>query len=773
MSFWSRHLLSVRLKSKFLLGIVFAFTLYSCSSTRHLEEDQKLLTKVKIKYSDKKVYQEELLALSKQKPNRKLLGLFKFYLGIYNLYYNKTESKIRNNIGEEPVIYDSTLNIHSSELMQSFLQNRGYYDCEVSSRAKFKKKKATLIYEVNSKDLYTISRNSYLIKDNRIEKIVADNVQKTALKSGTALDLDVLSKERRRIEKDLKNKGYFNFTKEFIQFEADTNQIKKEGTLRTVIKNRLKSNSQDKDSLTEEPHQIYTISKVMVRMAYNEQSLSTVKRDTSLVDSIYFVKIGPSRIRKEVLSGLIYIRPGDMYRQDLQELTYRNLSGLSIFSLVSITYDQDFDSQDNELVAYIDLNFRKQKSYTVQSEGTNNGGNLGINGNISFQNKNTFKGAEILDIKMTGGIEAQQILTEQNEEQVIDEFLPFNTFEFGPEINLEVPRFLLPFKSTGISQKGNPRTNFNASYNLQDRPDYRRSVAKTYISYAWNETPSKTHIVQPFDFSFIKLDPSPEFNAILQNIRNPFLRNTYTDNLILAAKYSFIYNSQNTKPISNQYYFRWNIETAGNGMSLFNNSLAENKEGDEFYSIADIRYAQYVRSDFDFRYYNNYELQKIVYRFASGLGLPYRNSVAMPFEKSFYAGGANGIRAWQARQLGPGNLPDSSLNSVDQIGNFSLEANVEYRFKITKVFEGALFIDGGNIWNVEQQDTRPSTQLQANSLWKGVALGVGTGLRLNFTFFVFRLDLATPIKDPANEKPEEIEIQWGNSNLNFGIGYPF
>lgn len=767
-----KHIYLLFIKSKFLLLIVFASIIQSCSTTKHLKEVEKLLSKVKIKYEDKAVYQVDLLSISKQKPNRKLLGVFKLYLGVYNLYYNKENSKIKNNIGEAPIIFDSTLVENSAELMHKYLKNRGYYKNEVNTEVVPKRKKVKLKYIVKAGNQYQINLVNTQIKDPKIEAIYENSKNKSYIKEGEPFDIELMNKERKRVEKTLNNKGYFKFSKEFVLFEADTSNSNEWANITTVIKDRPQYNEAEDTTYTR-PHKTFLINKVIVRLDYSNQRTSQLAADTSLIDEITFVEINKGQIRKDVLTGLIYIKPGDIYRQDLQELTYRNLSRLRVFSFVSITYDQDYQSNDDGLVAYIDLNFRKPKSYTIQSEGTNNGGNLGINGNISFQNNNTFRGAEILNVKVSGGLEAQQLLTEDGDDQNISGLLPFNTFEFGPEVNLEVPRFLLPIKSTKLSQKGNPRTTFNASFNLQDRPDYRRSVTKTFISYAWNETITKTHIIQPIDLSYIRLDPSAEFEKVLEGIRNPFLRNTYTDNLILASKYSFILNTQNDNRLKNHFYLRFNIESAGNFVSLFaqNANLQENEEGAQL--IADVPFAQYMRSDFDFRYYQNFEFNSIVFRLASGVGLPYGNSSAMPFEKSFYAGGANGIRAWQARQLGPGNLPDSSTFTVDQIGNMSIEGNIEYRFGITKVLEGAAFIDAGNIWNLNQEDSRPDTQFEFSKLWRGTALGVGLGMRLNFTFFVFRLDFAAPIKDPAEENPETIKPQWGNTNLNFGIGYPF
>jgi outer membrane protein assembly factor BamA len=766
-----KHIIQFKFKSKFLLLILLSAILHSCSSTRHLDSNQKLLSKIKVEYKSESIYKDELLSISKQKPNRKLLGFYKLYLGIYNLYYNKPNSKIRNNVGEPPVIFDSSLVYNSTQLMTKYLQNRGYYNANVEASIKKKKKKAIISYNVDAKNQFILSRSSHKINDPTIKSLYNKNIENTTLKVGEPFDIELLNKERKRIEKILKNFGYYKFTKEYIQFEADTSNTNNDVRLITKINDKTLFNEYS-DSSYSIPHKTYKINKVYVRINYTNQQNTEIKTDTNTVDSISFITVGESTIRRDVLTGLIYVKPGDMYRQDLQDITYRNLASLRIFSYVSITYDQDYESNDEGLVAFIDLNKRKSKSYTIESEGTNNGGNLGINANINFQHNNTFKGAEILNVKLAGGLEAQQLLTEDGDDQNISKILPFNTFEFGPEINLEVPRFLLPIKTTKVSQKGNPRTTFNTSLNFQDRSDYKRNLSKMYISYSWNETKTKKHIIQPIDFSYININLSSGFDSLLQDLDNSFLINSYTDNLIFASLYSFILNTQNSNKLKNHLYLRLNIESAGNliGLITDTSNLKQNSSG--AYLLGGVPYAQYLRSDFDFRYYQNFSYSKLVYRISSGLGIPYGNSSAMPFEKSFYSGGANGIRAWRARQLGPGNLNDSA-NTIDQIGNMRLEGNIEYRFGITNILEGAAFIDAGNIWNFNQEDSQEETQFKTNRIWRGTALGIGLGIRLNFTFFIFRLDFAAPIKDPAELNPEQIKPQWSNTNLNFGIGYPF
>lgn len=764
-------------KSTFLQVLSIVLLLNACSPTRHLEEGEQLLTRVKIESSSTNKYTSDLKSLPKQQPNKKLLGLFKLYLGIYNLYYNKPDSKIRQKIGEPPVVYDSSSIRASKEIIKKYLNNKGYYNSKVTANTIFKRKKAKTTYSIQEGERYKIKELTYTINDPSLEAIFLSDSSNAKININVPFDVNKLKEERLRIERLFKNFGYYKFSREYVVFEVDTFASTHSANVNLLIRNPVKT-IQNSDSLIELKHKIYRINTVTVRMDFDVKQQGF--GDTTLLDGMTFVDLEGEKFNKKAISRITYIRPGESYSLKQQEQTYRNLSGLKVFSYVSIQYQEDDFSNEDVLNVTIDLKPRKKKSLTIETEGTNNGGNLGLNGTVNFQNNNAFKGAEILDIRFSGGVESQTILTDNNEQRVLGDFLPFNTLEFGPELSLEVPRFLLPINADRFSPRGNPRTTFNASYNLQERPDYRRDVTKVFIAYSWNESPTKTHVIQPFDLSYIKLDPSEEFTQVLNNIQNPFLRNSYTDHLISAAKYSFIYNNKTSSSLRNSIFFRGNIESAGNLLSIFtkDNVIARDSMFNEiddstFTEIFGIRYAQYIRADIDFRFYQNFNLNKLVYRFTAGIGIPYGNSVALPFEKSFYAGGANGIRAWRARELGPGNLPDSTEQNIDQIGNMKIEINLEYRFPITNIIEGAAFVDAGNIWNYRQKDSRTETLFGFNRLWDGSAVGFGVGLRLDFTFFILRLDAATRLKDPSLVNPNLISPQWRQTNLNLGIGYPF
>lgn len=744
--------------------------LFSCGPARHVKEGEYLLTKIKVSSKKEKVINSDLKTLVKQKPNRKLLGLFKIYLGIYNLYYDKETSKLSEKLGEPPVIYDSTLHDNSVKIMKKYLNNLGYYENEVRYSVRRNKKRAKVTYHINKNDRYHIENIDYVIKDAEIKRIFFEDTISRKVKKGSNFDFKLLQDERKRIENLLKNNGYYEFSKEYVNYRVDTSKDNNSADVDLVIKQKIEKIN---DSTLFSKHQTFTINKIFVRMDYDLQLSDQVYSDTTVNNDIIFIEKAEKKFKYDVISRAIYIRPGQLYSLTKQEQSYRNLSSLGVFSYVSIKYEVDYTTPGNYLNVYIDLNPNKKKAYTILAEGTNNGGNFGVNGDISFLNRNTFKGAELFRVRINAGMEVQQILTEDEDIQDNESnVLPFNTVEFGPEISIDIPRFLLPFKINQFSNRIKPTTSFGVSLNYQNRPDYARTVTSTYVNYSWKEGKNKTHIIYPFELSFTKLDKSAAFDEVLETIENPFLRNSYTDNLILGIRYTFIFATHDPSKNKSDYFLRYNIESAGNLFSLFTSPNSNNSNEDGSVNIAGVRYAQFLRNDIDFRYYDNFLYSQAVYRIAVGMGLPYGNSIALPFEKSYFAGGANGIRAWLPRELGPGNLPDSA-NNVDQIGNLKIEANLEYRFSITSILEGALFTDLGNIWNFNQEGSREDTQFKLNKMWDGLAIGTGFGIRFNFSFFILRFDIATPLKDPARSNPNILKYDWNQTLLNFGIGYPF
>jgi len=482
------------------------------------------------------------------------------------------------------------------------------------------------------------------------------------------------------------------------------------------------------------------------------------------------------RINPKILAQNILLEDKEPYNlKDVQE-TYKRLGNLSIYKFANINFEEPLPKLMPDSGGFKKLNCKillqraPVHQYSIEAEGTNSGGDLGIGGNITYRNRNIFRNGETFSLKFKGALEAQKTNIPEEEQKKI---LFFNTYEWGVEAQVRFPRFLIPVKLERFPKYFRPVTTVSIGFNYRVRPTYDRYLLNFIFGYEWDESAYKKHIVQPFNISSIKMYPTPEFQKELEEIDDGRLKNQYTDHLITALQYSFIFNNQDLKKVKDFIYFRGDIETSGNLFYLFNNLLDSKKDTAGFYNIAGIRYAQYVRLELDFRYYWMFDRNnQVVLRLLTGAGVPYGNSDALPFEKGFYLGGANSMRAWIYRGLGPGGFSDPGTY-VDKMGDIVLETNIEYRFPIYDFFKGALFVDAGNVWLMNPSVNFPEAEFEFSTFYKQIAMDAGVGLRADFKFFVFRVDFAWRLRDPAKPEGDRWVAQKGIWFLNFGIGYPF
>lgn len=749
------------------MGLTLIFI--GCNPTKTLKEHEEILLTNKIKVDNSKIDKDEIYSIIKQKPNKKILGVFRFHLGVYNLFSEKKESKFRDNVGEAPVIYDSLLTERSIKQLELYLDNKGFFQNQVSVEKTVKKQKVTQSYIIKAGTPYLINNINYKFNDPSLGVYVLSKKDYSLIKKGRNFDVDVLDKERERIKNTLKNYGYYYFTNNSIKYVVDTTMgNQKVDILIELLEDKVEV--PETDSTYFSPHKKYTINNINMFMG----SKSTIER-TSNLDTIEFKGAtiyykDKLKFKPKMLTHTLNFKPKEDYSLQDQNNTYKQLSGLKLFKNVSIIYEE-IDS--NRLNANIYLAPLVFNSYTLEGVGTNTGGDLGVEGNIIYQNKNIFRGGELFNVKLKGGLQIQRVVGVSNSANEIFG-TPFNTLEFGPEASLEFPRFLLPINLENFSKRSNPKTIINTSLNFQQRPEYARKLIQGAFSYSWSETQFKNHYITPFNISFVKLDLTDDFKNTIIAENNPFLLNSYTDHFISAIQYSFMFNNQELNRIKNYEYFKFNIETSGNMLSTYNRVANNPKDPiTNSYKFAGIRYAEYVKSEIDVRFYQNRHTSNLVERFNLGIGVPYGNLDVLPFEKSFFGGGSNGIRAWPARRLGPGSLSDSLQNSANQIGELKIEANIEYRFDITRLFKGAFFVDAGNIWILKEDAKRPNAEINYKRFYDDLAIGVGFGLRLDFSFFIFRFDLAAPLKDPSKNDPKKYQIEIKKTTLNLGIGYPF
>ena len=761
------------LKHHFLILGVLLFLLSGCNPTKYVKPDELFLKKTKVKIDNRKIDKDNIESIIKQKPNRKMLGLFRFHLGVYNLFKKESESKIKLNIGEMPVIYDSLLTERTAKQLKLYINNRGYFDNKITTKTKIHKNKIKVEYNIVSGEPYKIKSLDYIIADTVMEKEAFSILLKTALTlhPGNIFDIDVLDDERERIKKNLRNLGYYYFNKEYIKYKVDSTVGNKEIAIQLYINNQKIKDEKSNETI-EKLHSKYVINDINVYLSQSFKDKNLNEFDTLSFKAITVHHDEKLKYRPRMLNHAVNLNKGGLYLLRDQQSTYKNLTELRIFKNVNISFE---DIGNNKLNTNVFLTPAYKKSFSIEAIGTNSGGNLGVEGNLIYQNKNLFRGGEHLTVKLNGGLEIQQLINGEKDED--KDFLGvFNTIEFGPEVNLELPRFLLPIRLDKFSRRANPKTNINLLLNLQKRPEYLRNLTQATFGYFWNESSTKKHFLNPINISVIDLTPTASFQDELDKETNPFILNSYQDHFINSTTYSFIYNSQSLNKVKDFTYLKFGTEFAGNVLSLYNkltNKTFDNTET-ESYDVFGIRYAQFIKGDIDLRLYGQTKTTSFVKRISIGMGRPFGNLDVLPFEKSYYGGGANSIRAWQARSLGPGTLPDSlAQNSLNQIGELKIEANLEYRFDITKLFEGAAFVDAGNIWILSEDESRPNAEIKADKFWKDIAMGVGVGLRIDFNFFLIRFDLAAKLKDPSSATPEKFDLIWKKPTLNLGIGYPF
>ncbi|NEQ50438.1 MAG: BamA/TamA family outer membrane protein, partial [Leptolyngbya sp. SIO3F4] len=680
-----------------------------------------------------------------------------------------------------------------------YLFNHGYFNNTVSSQVEYlRRKRARVTYTMQAGRPYLLDDVRYSLEDYTLLDAVSKATKGTLLKPGQNFDLDKIDEERVRVTKAMRNQGYYDFTKEFLIYEADTTNEPFRVDIKELVENptEFRTTAQGNDTIVETKHLAYTIRNVYVNAAYSTRYENFLE-DTLQAFGIVFTNQSQMRHNPKILAKSIFVKAGDLYRQEAQEYTYRRLSALQNFKYISINYEKIEGTQ--ELNCFINLSPSLGQSFAVEGEGTNTGGNLGVSGNLNYAHKNLFKGTELLAVKLFGGVEAQQTInsevtgeSSEGEQINIAGVNIFNTFEYGAETSLNISELLIPKKiyTFKIPKYDNPKTIFAVQYNFQNRPDYARQLSNASIAYRWSASNTKNsndYSFYPINFSVIRIEKDTAFERRLEEINNPFYTSAYDDHLILGVKFDHAWSNQKTRGNDNFIYNRASLETSGNGLSMLMGVLGEERDDQGSYQLFNIRYAQYLRLANDIRLYRKLNQDaRIVYRAYAGIGLPYGNLDVMPLNRSFFAGGANDIRAWNARSLGPGSLTDIQKQGIDQVGDILIEGNIEYRYRFTKTFEGALFTDVGNIWLLDREDQDEEAEFQLDRFYNELAVGSGIGFRFDFSFLLLRFDWGFQIKDPALPEGERWIFQSKDqynaenasdyrlrSTFNLGIGYPF
>lgn len=706
-----------------------------------------------------------------QKPNKSLFG----WLPRVWIYY-KTQDKtnrrfykwVNKNLGVEPIYYNSANTADSKRQIEEYLNNTGFFKSKVVATKYERNKRAYVEYRIKPKTPYTIRELNQKIYDSAISKEIKEIESDLPVKVGDNYNIFTMDKERDYITDYLRDNGYFFFTKDRIMYEVDTNLMMKKADV------TLRINGQKHDK--------YYINKVFIYPDYNIKTANIIENDTvpftfrlwrkAPKQRFDFIYGNNPKVHLKTFNQVIQIHPGEEFSQKKVSQTYRALGSLKLYSLSNISFDTVASGNDSVKLLNCIVTLQKNKihHYNIQLEGTNSGGDLGALGSISYLNNNIFRGSEVFRITLRGGFQMQRV-----ENYVIDEGL-FNTRELGVEARIMFPRFLSPIKLHRFVSEYQPKTTLSSGYNMQIRPLYKRHIMTASFGYNWRSSNTVEHFLTPINLNTVKVFPSELFKLLLDLETNQRIKDQYTDHLIFGLNYTFVFANQDVKKTNDFFFLKFDIETSGNLLSLFNNTPLIT-ESDNYHEIIGIRYAQFFKYQIDLRFYHYFRNRDMLaLRLMYGQGIAYGNSHDMPFERSFYAGGANGMRGWQFRTLGPGEFDNKSGYDIEHIGDLQIETNIEYRFPLYGRIKGALFSDIGNIWTLSNNQSYPGGQFKFDKFYKQIAVDAGFGFRFDFSFFLIRFDLAAPLCDPKYAEGNRWRIsklQWKDVVWNFGIGYPF
>lgn len=773
-----------------ILGM--SMLLINCSSTRHVPEGSLLLDKVRIEVKDDSLKQfdpEEMLLYLRQQPNHKILWSAKMQLGVYNLsgsdstkWYNKFFRKM----GEAPVLYDSTLTDMSVRQLHTVMVNKGYLkgSVEVDTITHPEKKKIEVVYKMNPGEPYIVRSIQWVFPDDSIESIIESRKDRTLLYEGMNLDRNLLDAERERITGMLRNRGYFAFNKEFISFVADSTADSREIDLTLIVNTAHKDNGiGSTHGVNIETHRPYYIREVKVVPDYDPFTMQELKAISS-PDSIFYRNVeilyGATRyLRPAVIADNCFLQRGKVYRIADVNRTYQAFARLGILKFINVQMVPVGTVDGKEwLDAYILLTPGKPQSIELELEGTNSEGDLGIAAGITYSHRNIGRGSETFTTKLRGAYESIS--------GNLEGFLHDRYMEYSLDMSLGFPKFKLPFLSSDFKRRIRASTEINVSLNYQERPEYTRIIAAAGWTYKWNDYRHR-HRFSPLDINYVYLPKST--GNFLDDIApdNPLLRYSYEDHFIMSMAYHYYYTTKRARLNpwrerfqSNVSTVRVGVETAGNLLYAINSifSHRDNVKEDP-YKVFGIHYSQYVKGEVEYAYTHTFDLRNsLAFRAGFGIAYPYGNSRILPFEKRFYGGGANGVRGWDVRTLGPGSYDSTSdvTSFINQCGDINLILNLEYRAKLFWFFEGALFVDAGNIWTIHNYENQTGGMFHFNSFYKQLAMSYGLGLRLNFNYFLIRVDMGMKAHNPAANREHWplIHPRWGRDHsLHFSIGYPF
>ena len=776
------------------------FTAVGCSVTRRLKDNQALVRKVTISGVDKEFNEAAALYVDKEiQPNN--------YINL-QLYYLFSKNGKRN-IGEPPALLDSDLVEFSRLQIEKFLQNKGYLKARVSDSITVKKKKAHLYFTAAEGSMFRIRKFQDSILDKKVQALYRVNRHRFShLQPGGRFDLDSLAFDRDQFYQIMKRNGYYDFFRQYISFNYDSTFNNGVVDIKMLI-----ANPEGKSA-----HPVYTINNTLISIA-NSNGRKAGKPDTLQVDSQFRFVDYSHKFKPYILTRYIFQRKGDIYNIDQQNLTTSRLSELNVFRNVPNPQYVKLADSTHRLNTELDLVPLKQKSDRVEGEVLFNSGRYGFNIGNTYTNRNMFRQAAVLQVKFNYSVLFNARSSDLNPGLVENQ-------DFRAGVSLTYPRIISPFDFPTLGKYGVPHTTFSSNYSLF----YQRGLVKRQsfinaITYEWAETSRKLHTLTPINIEFSRGNIDPVARRLLiDSNRYSYVFLIGRTIFTIGTQYTYQLNANRLNSYDNFTYFRGSVDVGGNSLAAISNLLDARRDDAGNRTLFGYAFAQYTKGEIDLRFYHHIGGERqFIFRINPGIGVPYGNSNQLIFEKEFYAGGANDIRAWLPRTLGPGqfnrasygvgdtaNIIRSRVKYLDQFGEIKIIGNAEYRYTIANNFfgtklKGATFVDFGNIWRLHNTVENPGGKFRLDNLLQSTAVGIGTGLRFDLSYFIFRLDAALKFKDPQFQGSDQFVLikhfnelfhegsfkenyRIANSNsidparnterynflqLNFGIGLPF
>ncbi|MGL5980190.1 MAG: BamA/TamA family outer membrane protein [Phocaeicola sp.] len=771
-----------------LLFNVFLFFLLlctSCSVSKFIPADSYLLDKVRIESDTKSVKSADYGSYIRQNANSKWFNLVKIPMHIYGLSGTDSTNVLNRflwKLGDEPVLYNRELAEKTRKEIEKAVHNTGYIRASVSLDENVKGKKLKVSYKIKAGKPYSIGTLLYQVEDEQLRSYLLEDSAKSLISKGMPFDVNVLNGERQRITKLLQNKGYYKFNKDYITFQADTirNSYNVDLTLR-VLPFRSEG-----DSLSLGLHPQYwigdinfvvgkDINRIGDELLSNYDSLSVNGETVYYEESRY--------LRPKTLFYFNRIKKDELYSERDVQNSYVSLGRLGALKYANISFKERFADDKNWLDTYISTAKGRNQSMGFELEGTNSAGDLGAAASLSYQHRNIFRGSETFGLRLRGAYEAVS--------GIEGDYISNNYLEYGIEATLGFPEFKFPFLSSRFKKRVRATSEVSLKYNAQMRPDFLRTSASASWRYRWVNRRSQ-HRFNLLDINYLYIPSNSLSSSFEQYLLDLLLKGSliyysYLDQFIVSMGYSYAYNSTGNSliqtPTRSSHSVRINIEEAGNllyGVSKLSPSFPQNSDGK--YVLANIPFAQYIKADFE--YTRNFIIDpknSLAFHVGVGIAFPYGNSQYLPFEKRYFSGGANSVRGWSIRTLGPGSSSISEgtdFNSFFCNGDMKIDLNLEYRTHLFWKLNGAFYLDAGNVWNLQRDSySSEGSYFKIDTFYKELALSYGIGLRLDLDFLVLRFDTGMKAINPMYSGKDKFPIGRPNFKrdfaFHFAVGYPF